>query len=113
DGIGRDAPFRGEISQEIFDGLLFAHVGPESETDSPNLFDRSWIVPRSFRVTSSAARSQMPLASIQSFMTRSARAENISRFCFLSLTFSVNSSRSPKLAFIGWKCLGSASFMYR
>src|SRR5204862_299550 len=46
-------------------------------------------------------------------MSRSARSTSCSRFFCLSFTGRSSGSSSPKFAFIGWKCAGSALCTYR
>src|SRR5206468_4459683 len=71
------------------------------------LFHRFWF---GHRATGDEA---MFISSIHCLMSVSARSARSSRFFFLSRTLSGRSSTRPKFAFIGWKCLGSASRMYR
>src|SRR5690348_14545060 len=59
------------------------------------------------------ATAALPVGAItssrQRSISRNARSAIFSRFTRLSFTRSARSSTNPKFAFIGWKCLGSAS----
>src|SRR6266480_4120062 len=55
----------------------------------------------------------IPIRSANRSISAIARSANISLFFCLSFTGRSSGSTSPKLAFIGWKCSGSAECTYR